>query len=770
MTMKNNRSTLILAGVFFAMLIAWWGVERAGVLTEKERRMRETRILPTLIDVPEANLTRLEIDRGRERLVFERRGQGIGRWLMVEPVEVAAEPTRLETLVRNLKELRKSPDSGNVMGPADSFGLAPPAATVKLWSAAAPERLSAAEPIAALDLGKTVRNIQYVRTAGEDAIEVADAKLLNAVQLPLNEWRERVVMAVPSFQVASVTIKRPDQVIRAERGKRGQWRLSAPVSAPANPAKVESLIAALSSLRVIDGDKGFVADNVKDFAPFGLVSPVTIEMTTTRPGDLSLVLHVGKPVPDQPERIYVRQGDQDDVVIVDAKALAEVPSTAAALRSRRVADIEPAAVTEIQIQTKIGTFAVSKRPNQWELTSPRTEKADTESVMALLNRIDALETSEFFEPSRIGNAELDPALMTIKIWEAANAPSGTWASVGEPALVLRIGKHDALRKTVFARLENDQVILALPDTILDVLPRNAFALRDLGVLSLNPADIRKLSITRGVRTDELEPDKDGEPNRWRLLRPTNARADARSVTQVIAALSRLRADQFVSDSADDLKKFGLDHPILEIAWESDRAHRLMVGSQVPRTAAYYARTDDQPLIFTIKTEVLKPFEAEFRDHTVLSFPEAKAQRVVLHWGWPKRDIAFRQRSQATKGQTQWVDEPGSDAAGIDQSRITPLVKALSQLETLRFLQYDGEIPPATGLLRPRLTVEVEQDPPAATRVLRIGYPTNDGYVLAAEGTSSSGPVFLLASVAWDALIASGERSSPLPANVFAPAP
>src|SRR5271155_856142 len=197
-------------------------------------------------------------------------------------------------------------------------------------------------------------------------------------------------MAVPSFQVASVTVTRPDQVIRAERGKKGRWRLSKPINAPANPAKVESLIAALSSLRVIDGDKGFVADNVKDFAPFGLVSPVTIEMTTTRPGDLPLVLHVGKPVPDQPDRIYVRQGDQDDVVIVDAKALAEIPSTAAALRSKTVADIEPAAVTEIRIETKIGTFAVSKRPDQWELTSPRAEKADAESVMALLNRIDVL--------------------------------------------------------------------------------------------------------------------------------------------------------------------------------------------------------------------------------------------------------------------------------------------------------------------------------------------------------------------------------------------
>ena len=49
----------------------------------------------------------------------------------------------------------------------------------------------------------------------------------------------------------------------------------------------------------------------------------------------------------------------------------------------------------------------------------------------------------------------------------------------------------------------------LPDTILEVLPKNIFAFRDLTIVSLNPADIRKLIVKRGGRTDELEPKHDG---------------------------------------------------------------------------------------------------------------------------------------------------------------------------------------------------------------------------------------------------------------------
>ena len=59
---------------------------------------------------------------------------------MVEPVNAAAEPSRLETLVRNLKEMRRSLDAGSMTGPPATFGLEHPEATVRLWGRPVPER------------------------------------------------------------------------------------------------------------------------------------------------------------------------------------------------------------------------------------------------------------------------------------------------------------------------------------------------------------------------------------------------------------------------------------------------------------------------------------------------------------------------------------------------------------------------------------------------------------------------------------------------------
>ena len=133
-------------------------------------------------------------------------------------------------------------------------------------------------------------------------------------------------------------------------------------------------------------------------------------------------------------------------------------------------------------------------------------------------------------------------------------------------------------------------------------------------------------------------------------------------------------------------------------------------------------------------------------------------------------MALRHRQPTAKTEKlEWVDEPGTDAAGIDMSAATALVKALAHLETVQYAQYDGEIQPYTGLIHPRLTVAVKMGQGEPDRILRVGYPASPGLIYAALGTSPIGPVVLLPAVSWDAFIQSGQRLPPLPNDVFAAA-
>jgi hypothetical protein len=463
--------------------------------------------------------------------------------------------------------------------------------------------------------------------------------------------------------------------------------------------------------------------------------------------------------------------------MVEAKALGEVPESPTPLRSQQVADIVPAAVTGIEIKTQSDFFKLTRDRAGWELTSPSPARADVPAVQAFLNQIATAQTSEFLPPGRAPDPQLDPPVMSITIRQAAPGPAGAGSSGADrsgvtsaPALSLRLGRYDAVRKTIYARLEGDQVILALPDSLLEVLPKNPYAFRDRNLLTEKLETIRKVTIRRGNRIDELEPilTKD-KPNQWRMRAPVDAPGDAAAITQALAVLANLRAEDIASGSIGDGKAFGLDRPTLEVAWESDRSHHLRIGRPVARAQSYYASLDERPIVFTLRADTVRLFDGEFRDHRILSFDTKRAERVVLRW--PNRTVALRRRQPPPPpGQVEWVTDPGTEAEGLDLSRISALVTTLGQLQTTRYFQYEGQYPAASGLPWPRLIIEVALASGSPNVVLRIGSPTSDGQICAATGTGDAGLGFFLPAPPWDALIHSGERFPPIPENPFAPAP
>jgi hypothetical protein len=307
--------------------------------------------------------------------------------------------------------------------------------------------------------------------------------------------------------------------------------------------------------------------------------------------------------------------------------------------------------------------------------------------------------------------------------------------------------------------------------------------------------VTKLTLNRGGAITVLEPGSaSGAPNQWRMVAPVKAQADTRAVTQVLALLSNLRADEFVADLAKSEQTFGLDQPSIVVSWELDNSSasagaaasgagasakhgsgepgptsgsRLRIGKPVPRKpGSVYAALDGLPVAFTIGSQAIMALLAEFHDTQVLSFPASSIHCLVLRL--PDRTLAFTRASRPTGGPTDWTAEPGTDIRGIDLSRFSDLVKQLSQLHTTRFYQYDGPIPPGTGLTQPRMVLELFPSGGKPPHVLRIGTSLREGQAFATTGTSASGAVFFLPSLAWDALIQSATPVSELPRDVFAP--
>ena len=788
--MKKHHATIVLAIIFCTGLIVLWWADKTGL-----DRDESDAILPALEKVAVADIKRLEVlapKSGKEstegtarpgRMVCERRDEG--RWQMIEPFDVAADPSLVESLAQNLKALRRSPDAGTIHEPAKEFGLDPPATIVRFYGS------DPKKPLGALDVGRSVRELLYVRPEGGKGIEVIDTRLLSMLSLPPNQWRDKSLFHMPSFRVGMLSVTGPDRDLKVERDE-GHWQLLRPVRALAENEKVEGIVAELTSLQVARGDKGFVANDVteSDAAKYGLDRPtMTIELQPALGPGKPQTLVVGKPEADQSDYSYARLGDQNDVLLIDAKGIKNLGLDPLEYRSKKVVELKEGRVEFLRIEAFGRTYDIARTATGWEQVLPTREPADTAAVKQLLSRLGEAQASEFLDPATVPNPGIDPPTMTISVWQAgplARPALGLAAPPpAPPRLVLEIGRADAVRKLVYARLAGDKTLMAIPDTLVDALPRSPLAFRDRSVLSLSPAQILRLTIHRTGTTYELvPPTQAGKSVSWRMVRPVEARADEEAVTKAVMLLSSLHCEGYVTDQIGDGKAFGLHAPELAVTWTTPvettgdkakgktkepetRTGTLRIGAKLPRSSLSYANIEGSPVVFTLSDQAIAIFEAEFHTRRVLAFNPDLARRLVLRW--PQRTLAFKTQESPDRKGARWVPEDESAAVGFDVSRVGPLVGTLAKLVTPRFVQYTGPIPAATGLDAPQLVIEVHLggDKPS-TRLLRIGQ-TSATEALATTTPKESGPVFLLTGTSWSDLVKNVPGGAQmLPDDVFAP--
>jgi hypothetical protein len=785
--MKGYRTTIVLLVVFFGVMGAAWWAQYARIPTAQQQRAMADRVLPELLDVAPGEIQRAEVRPGAgPPLVFERRAGD--RWQMVLPVDAAATSSMVESLIRNLKDLRKLPNAGTIKEPVELYGLTPPSAVVFLFGKD-PE-----QPLAALQVGRAVREQRYVRPLGDLDIQVVEARSLGLIDVAASNWRDKSVFDLPTFAISSVEVTGPGRDLKMERNG-GHWLLLRPVRAPADDAKVEGLLANLTELEALQGSKGFVADNVQDFRPYGLDQPtLKLEIRSFLRATRPEILFVGKPVPGHPEMVYARRGDQDDVIQINAKNLNDLGQSPIALRSKRLAQIDLAHVTFVRCEAFDRDFLLKKTRAGWEMLKPVQMRADDLAIQSLLARLNDIQASELLDPEKVAEPGFNPPTVSLDIWQGDSA-SQTSATEpdGDPAVRLQFGRHDLLRKAIYARVTGDTTLLALPDGIVHELPQNELAFRNRSILALNPGQVGRLTLQRdGVRY-VVEPARStNRPNAWRMVQPVEAPADVESVTRALAILSGLRAESLIAEKLGDGKEYGLDAPAIRVEWTQDAAGSpadlakkgkpsssktpgagtngsLAIARRGPTAGTWYAATGDAGPVFTLSTAAVQPFQAEFHDRRVPSFPLEQLEQLTLIW--PDRTLGFTRHPRVGGGPADWRPAFGIDTSQFDMSRLNALAESLSRLTTSRFVQYSGVFPVRAGFEHPRLVVHMSLTAPLEGEELRVGGSTPEGLPYATTARGNAGPVFVLDGGGWSELLRSNPPIAPgpeLPANVFGP--
>jgi hypothetical protein len=787
MAMKNRSTTLLLV-LFFGGLLGLWIAQYARVPTSLDRAGLSGRVLPGLVELRPDTLRRLEITGGEAPIVARR--EASGHWNLLNPVHALADDALVENLAYNLKVLRVVPDAGTVEGSPETYGFGERPKSISLYGS------DNARPLATLELGDVVRGKRYVRVPGEPGVQVVDAAALALADLPAWRWRESRPLVMASHEVDGLTVKGEGLDVALKRDGK-VWRIVRPYSAPADPKKVEALMAQVTGLAVADGRAGYVADDVKDLHPYGLDKPtMTVEVIGSR---LTQTLEIGGEAPAESvdaRRVFAHRPGQDDVVKMDPGPLLDLSKHLGELRTRQIAAVDPGRVTRIEYQTpksKVVLFASRSgdMPPRLMFAGEQDGQGfavDQEEVGKFLKALNESAISEFLAPGQAPEVGLEPPSSTLRIWWAtagpgrssvppqAMSPGSASPAPGRPAdLTLDLGRRDRLKKAVFARVAGDPSTLAVQEALAEAIPSGPSPFRDR---SLAPAGLKavwSLTVRSGEVTSRLtRPAGGAVANGWQLAIPGGSvAADAESVAAVLQLISTLRAERFVAGPDASLASYGLDRPVAELSWQTgstpdsadSETRRLLIGRDVGGASrSRYATLGGSSGIFTLDPVVGSILDAEFRDRRVLAFSPARLRRVVLEW--PDRTIVLARKPGPPGSAGDWEVAPGFDGSGLDPRPIPGLLDALKELRTARFVHQNGAFPRELGLTPPLLTIRLEADD--GPKVLRIGAPDLVDSFYATTDPGDEGAAFLVPGNLIGGLLFPPTRPEDLPLNPFAP--
>lgn len=286
-----------------------------------------------------------------------------------------------------------------------------------------------------------------------------------------------------------------------------------------------------------------------------------------------------------------------------------------------------ASAMERIVLERASTDRASSEHARWRIVAPLDAPADAEQVRAVLRQFGA------GVPLRARMGEGDPKpfgldtenVLTVQLFTGAEAP----------ALALDVGQ-DAGGGATFVRLPGAPDVYRADIGGRARLGRAAADWRDKAVLSLEPATVVGLSLTRAdgtllfTRGPSPGTDADGAaiPGTWTSDRP-DLELDAPTVEALVTTLCRMRAGEIHNPTYEA----GFDAPAAraELRLDDGGTRTVVLGGRAERAAAF-VRVDDRPDVYRVAAPVGRqltlPLDA-FRDRSILSFDVADVASITL---------------------------------------------------------------------------------------------------------------------------------------------
>ncbi len=451
----------------------------------------------------------------------------------------------------------------------------------------------------------------------------------------------KVFKAYAKDQVHWVNLVRGDLTVQLKR-QGDDWQMKLPVRAVAKSKEVEKLLEQLGDLmEVARPIKGRAGEKI-DLEQYGLSNPwgkIIVSYGGVKGAELSLGQRTRKH-----NQLYARLGEENRVMVIDAKAmklLEEVAADENFYRSRRIFQdrhINKALSIELvwgQVSDgKSIVLGKDQSSGRWLLSSPVKDRADGQAVRKLLDKCAGLRVAEF-----IGNIDQTTPADQAKLVQmlelyglTGRGEAGAVAVEAEGMqVVVHLGRADKQGKFRYALVENramlagNRELVKIGAEFAEVLPRSAEALRDRSFLSFQSSAVNEVRISGPEGEIVLGQGRSSEgqaTGQWLIRKPLETAADKNIVANFLRELQGLRARNFVGGLTAAME---FEKPYLRIEVQSNEKGKgeiLEIGALTANGQARYARLSRDRVVRRVDA-----VRAEGLVHDSLYFYERKLADV-----------------------------------------------------------------------------------------------------------------------------------------------
>ena len=344
---------------------------------------------------------------------------------------------------------------------------------------------------------------------------------------------ERRLVAFEADDVTELWLPLEDDAqARLVREPGGEWRLAEPLDFAAEQRTVERALDALIGLE----STARIEEPPEDLTPYGLGPGEGERVSASTGAGESVALRLGGDAPVGGLR-YVWLGDEGPIVTVDSADAAALSHELINLRDRRVALAGIDQVTGFSLEVEGALVArAAREAGEWKILEPVAARADESRVRRLIQDAVLARALEFVDrPSSLAPYGLDRPEVAVGLALEDGGSSR-----------IELARVDG---TVYARGDTEDVVYAVPERVLDGMPRSFFDLRYKRLVSVAPSTVERIEL--GFPRDEQQFAFEKLEGRWMPLDP-QLELEPLVVADLLYALEGLDASGLEPADADPL--------------------------------------------------------------------------------------------------------------------------------------------------------------------------------------------------------------------------